>query len=184
MQFISDHPIGTILSTAKFDEWLAANGLLTLPPKDAPKDSDAWLGHLQRRHIQRNRLNKAATHPRMIDQGSTPFLVAASGGGFEVQAPHIAVSRAELPAKLKSIAKTKYKQLGHLMQSADWTRVPPHDRAFAEGFYLDIEHYVDRTSRDADFLNRKYDLIAIKLRQYTKLLNPPSSSPDDDEEEE
>src|SRR5690349_4656093 len=68
LMFLRDHPVGETLTPEKFDEWAQRLGLLNVPT-GAPKQSDAWLAHLQRRHQLRYNINKAATHPRM----DTPF---------------------------------------------------------------------------------------------------------------
>jgi hypothetical protein len=162
--FVLEFPIGTKLANERWDEWLQTQGLLRIPPANVSKDSDAWLGHLQRRHIQRNRLNKAATHPRMTDEGSTPFVVLSLRGGFEVQAPHVAASRAELPRKITSLTETKRKQLGYLMQSSDWSVLPAHEQAIAEAIYDDIDAFTVDTRTAAERISIKLAKLERRIR--------------------
>jgi hypothetical protein len=163
--FVKDHPVGTVISGDDLDHWLQKMQLLTIPPLDSPKDSDAWLGHLQRRHITRNRINKAATHPRMTEENSTPFIILAIQGGFEIRAPHTAITKSELPRKLKTLIETKRKQLAYLMQSADWTALPPHERSVAETLYDDIDNFTDDIKIGADRISRKLAKLESRIKR-------------------
>lgn len=165
VEFVKNHPIGTLLTTDEFDTWSHNRKLLMVPSKDAPKNSDAWLGHLQRRHIVRGRLNKAATHPRMTEMGSTPFVLVAHAGGFEVRAPHTAIGKAELPRKFKTLVETKRKQLQYLMQSADWPALPPHERAVAETIHDDIDNFADDVNIAADRISRKLAKLEHRIQK-------------------
>jgi hypothetical protein len=164
--FVADFGIGAKLATEQFDKWLHEHGMLTMPPPDTPKNSDAWLGHLQRRHIMRGRINAAATHPRMTDEGSSPFIIVAIQGGFEVLAPQVAASKAELPRKLQTLVVTKRKQLSYLMQSADWSALPVHEQAIAETIYDDIDAFVVDTKTTADRISHKL----VKLEHRIQML--------------
>jgi hypothetical protein len=162
--FVKDHPIGTALSADTLDEWMAQHGMLELPLPEAPKNSDAWMGHLQRRHIMRGRLNKAGTHPRMSEEGSMPFIITAIKGGYEVRSPEIAASKAELPRKISRLTQTKRQQLAYLMQSADWSALPPHERSIAETIYDDIDAFTADIKTDADRISRKLAKLEHRIR--------------------
>src|SRR5262245_38037495 len=166
MEFVKDYPVGSVLSAEKLDLWLQDHAILNITPTDSPKTSDAWLGHLQRRHIARSKLNKAGTHPRLIEQGSTPFSIDAIGGVFEIRAPHIAVSKFSLPKKVQTLIGTKRQQLAYLMQSADWERLPPYERVFAEAIFDDITKYAKDIRTDAEDLDNKF----VKLQRRLDLL--------------
>lgn len=162
--FAREFPIGTILTHQQFDEWLQRCGLLTIPPSDASKGSDAWMGHLQRRFQHRDKINKAATHPRMWERGSTPFVIAAYAGGYEVQAPHTAATRSHIGDSIMSLLETKKKQIAYLMQSSDWTQLPPYERVMAQEIYEDLSEYSEDMKTGADRHNKKVTRLQTRLR--------------------
>lgn len=162
--FVRQFPIGTTLSTQQFDEWLQGRGLLRIPLPNVSKNSDAWLGHLQRRHQHREKINKAATHPRMWGRGSTPFIVAAYAGGYEVQAPHAAAARSHAVDRIASLTVTKRRELAYLMQSADFTQLPPHERMRAEEVFQAIEEFAEDTKIGVERLHNKFSRLASRLR--------------------
>ncbi len=166
-EFVDAHPVNTTLSGETLDDWMQSRGLLTVPSSEASKNSDAWLGHLQRRHIIRGRLNKAANHPRMRE-GSTPFVLAAIRGGFEVRSPQAAFMKGELPRKIRTLTETKRRQLAELMQSADWSQLPVHERRIAETIYDDIEYYAVDTKTGADRISQKLSKLEHRIRQAIK----------------
>ncbi len=164
LSFVADFPIGTHLTAEQFDAWLQESGLLTVPATYVAKNSDAWLGHLQRRHIIRNRINTAAVHPRMAETAQgVSFILVAIRGGFEVQSPQVAASKAELPRKIRSLTETKRKQLSYLMQSADWSALPIHEQAIASEIYDDIDNFVVDTKTGADRISRKLARLEHRL---------------------
>lgn len=160
IEFLKSFPIGTALSAEAFDEWAQLNGYLDVPV-GAPKKSDEWMAHLQRRHQFRYSLNKAAAHPRM----KTPFVIEADGlCVFVVNAVHTAISEDKRFRKIQSVAETKRKQLCHLMQSADWAALPPHYLSLAESIFDDIDMFRDEIALKADGLARKFDKLSHKLK--------------------
>lgn len=164
--FVSVFPIGSRLDAEKFDEWAEDNRLLVVPPNDASKKSDAWMAHLQRRHMLRYNINKAATHPRMTEKGSVPFVIdTISTGEYEVRAPQEAMYAPTLPQRVDSLTKTRRKQLDHLMQSTDWKQLPAYYKANANRLYDDIDAFeseVDLKSRNLikKFTGLQADLTA------------------------
>src|SRR4029077_3098858 len=128
-------------------------------------ESECWEGQLQGRDNARNRINKAATHPRMTEENSTPFIILAIQGGYEIRAPHTAVTKSELPKKLKTLTETKRKQLAYLMQSADWTALPPHERSVAETLYDDIDNFTDDIKTGADRISRKLAKLESRIKR-------------------
>jgi len=164
VEFVKDYPIGTVLSAEALDIWLQDHGMLTVPPKDAPKNSDAWLGHLQRRHIIRNQINKAATHPRLLEKGSTPFSIDALAGGFEVRAPHQAISKSEVPRKVQSLVGTKKRQLAYLMQSTDFPVLPEAIRETAEEIFDAIQNYAEDIRTGANRLDKQFTKLQRKIQ--------------------
>lgn len=165
LQFLKEFPIGTVLSPEQFDSWAQHKGQLNVPEK-AQKKSDAWLAHLQRRHQLRYNINKAGTHPRMYESGSIAFTIDGAGPGtWEVRAPHTAIGQHELPARIVSLTKTKRRQLAYLMQSADWSVLPPHERMIAEALYDDIDTFEKVVDLQSQQLTMKFEKLEGKIRR-------------------
>jgi hypothetical protein len=181
--FVREFPITTILTNEQFDEWAQRQGLLNSPPPTALKRSDTWMAHLHRRHELRYRLNKAGSHPRLQENGATPFSMDSLGRGmYQVRAPHIAVAQSGLPRKVASLVKYKKIQLTYLMQSADWTQIPPHERAVAESIYDDIENFAALINLQADSLSNKLGKLRRRLEQIVPKMI--SEIPSEDEMDE
>jgi len=181
-KFAERFPVGSILTADELDVWLEEQGLLTRPPEGAPKDSDAWLGHLQRRHIHRGKLNKASTHPRLLEQGVTPFSLDAVGGGFEVRAPHSSAARMEIHSRLQSLVGTKRKQLKYLMQSTYWEALPPYVRDYTENLHDEIEMFSENIRNMVGQLESRFVKAERRIEQYipaTNLLPPARQSEQD-----
>jgi hypothetical protein len=170
IDFAEEFPLGSFLIRETFDEWLAAAKLLTIPPIDAPKDSDAWLGHLQRRHILYVKLNKACSHPRMAEYGIDPFILTAIRGGYEVCTPTSEVINSKITKKFQSITETKRKQLKELMQGADWSKIPYQEKEIAIVIYDDIRDFAEATKHAADLISKK--LVRLQNR-VERLLGRP-----------
>lgn len=66
---------------------------------------------------------------------------------------------------MSSLCITKRRQLGYLMQSADWSLLPPHERAFAESLYDDINSFARRVNDDAGDLSNKFRKLEGKLKK-------------------
>jgi hypothetical protein len=161
-KFLVEFPIGSRLTADEFDEWAQAADLLPTP-RDTDRKSDAWQAHLQRRHQLKYGINKAASHPRMQ---SDAFVVETIAMGlWEVRSPHFAISRNAMLSKIDSLINTKRKQLAYLMQSADWTVLPPHERAMAESLYDDIDMLKQRMELESEGLASKFRKLEFKLRK-------------------
>lgn len=162
-EFIRKFPIGSTPTVREFDLWLEENGQLQIPYDGIKKNTDTWLAHLQRRNILKIRINSAATHPRMSEEGSTPFKIVNCHGGYEVRSPQAVLASGELPRKISTLTNTKREQLAHLMQSADWSALPVHERAVAETIYEDIEAFAEDAKTAVDRINRKVGKLQEKL---------------------
>lgn len=165
--FVLSNPAGSILEPSTLDRALAELGMLVIPVEGTAKSDDAWMAHLQRRHIMVSRLNKAGTHPRMKD-GSVTFFIAAEGGKYYVRAPHEHISQGALPAKIESLLITKRKELRYLMESSDWSVLPIHERVFAEALDDDIENFEAQVHQATFFLTKKFDKLRLKLTASVK----------------
>jgi hypothetical protein len=165
LAFIKDHPIGTTLTVDEFDTWAQHRGELNVPV-GAPKTSDAWKAHLQRRHELRNKLRTASTHSRMLESGSTPFsLDQVSQGALEVRKPQDAIIQGNIPKKIASLITTKRKQLAFVMQSADWEHIPPHLRERLESIYDDIDLFKESIDMHERQLSMKFAKVQSKIRR-------------------
>jgi hypothetical protein len=165
LAFVRDFPIGTVLSPDAFDRWAHQRGLLNVPI-GAPKQADVWKAHLQRRHELKYRINRASTHPRMTEFGVSPFTIEKAGrDAWEVRAPHVAISQSRFTEQIVSLLVTKKRKLGYLMQSADWSVLPPHERAFAEALYDDIDGFGQMMDMQAGILHAKFAKLEAKIRR-------------------
>jgi hypothetical protein len=159
--FLESHPLGTQLRSDDFDRWAAAQGLLKLPQVESKQD-DAWKAHLQRRHELRYRINKAGTHPRM----ETPFIIEAiSFDRWEVRSPEVAISQNKILRQVERLTNTKKKHLDYLMQSADWSILPIHERVLAEALYDDIDLFQRQIELCATSLETKLARLQHKIRK-------------------
>jgi hypothetical protein len=159
--FVTRFPVGTTLSAEEFDEWAQSAELLKTPVSTR-RDTDAWKAHLQRRHELKYSINQAGSHPRM----DTPFVIeVVAQGVWEVRAPQVAISRNKMLDRVESLTKTKRKKLAYLMQSADWSILPPHERAFAEALFDDIEMFQEQLNLSARALSSKFSKLENRLRR-------------------
>lgn len=140
-QFLKDFPIGATLTNETFDQWAHHHGYLNVP-FDVPKQSDVWLAHITRRNQLRTNLFKASTHVSMVEEGSECFVISISGGGaMVVESPQVALQQTAFAQKLETLIGTKRKQLGYLMQSIDFTKLPAHQKALAENLYDELSDW-------------------------------------------
>jgi len=159
-----DHPIGTELSPSLMDQRLQKLGLLAIPAEGTPKNSDAWLGHLQRRHIMIGRINKSSTHPRMREQGSECFVIVPEAGLFRIKAPQEVIAEGKLPKKTRSVFINGRKHLRYLMESADWTVLPPHEKAMAESIDDDYDIVEAQLTLLMRGLEKKFEKLRFKIK--------------------
>jgi hypothetical protein len=164
LAFAAAFPIGSTLNADKFDKWAIDNNLIS-EPTDTSKQSDAWLAHLQRRHILRYNINRASTHPRMINSPASPFVIdTVSTGEYEVRAPQEAMYQPTLPQRVESLTKTRRKQLDHLMQSTDWENLDAYYKASANRLYDDIEAFESEIDLKARNLGKKFIGLQADLK--------------------
>lgn len=163
--FVTAFPVGSVLSPDEFDSWTQHAGILNVPT-GAPKTSDAWKAHLQRRHELRYNINKAGPHPRMADRGVTPFVIDYAGGKkWEVRTPHESISRSGLPRKLEMLVSSHRRRLRYLMQSEDWDALSPYARVAAEALYDDITNFAQMTDVLAGQLAAKFSRLEANIKR-------------------
>jgi hypothetical protein len=168
--FLKEFAIGTTLSVDAFDDWAIRMELLP-PMQSREKNSDGWLAHLQRRHQVRYNINKAAAHPRMADRGGQPYVIeSASQGVLEVRTMPEAYAKNTLPERINSLCVNRRKRLGHLMQSADWSVLAPHQRIFAEALFTDITNFEEMVTLSTKQLTSKFDKLERDIKR-AMLLN-------------
>jgi|SRR5580765_104558 hypothetical protein len=195
LSFVAAFPVASKLTAAEFDQWAAKEGLLVIPPADSSTDSDAWKAHLHRRHELRYRINKAGAHPRLADEGSTPFTMdTVSPSFYEVRSPHAAYAQSSMAMKIMSTTVTQKTKLAYLMQSADWGSLPAYEQVFAEEIYSDIDGLAEDTITRAGRINKKMEGLKKRLELSVgtgeikpqnggirQLLSPVGDSPEIDE---
>jgi hypothetical protein len=165
LMFIRTFPVGSALTPEDFDAWAGQHGLLQIPAGTS-KQSDTWKAHLQRRHELKHKLILAGTHPRMRSQGATAFTIEAMGpGNWQVRTPESALAQSRTTSQVRSLIETKRKMLRYLMQSADWSILPPYEKMFAETLYRSINSFARRVSQDADDLNETFAELQAKLHR-------------------
>jgi hypothetical protein len=165
IKFVKAHPIDTVLLISDFDAWAQHNGLLNVP-FGAPKQSDAWQAHCQRRHQLKTKINRSGIHPRLAEMGSTPFsLDVVAPGTYEVRSPQTSAMHASVNKKVDTLIRHKRRQLQYLMQSADWSNIPVHERVVAETVYDDINDYADVVTMQGKALDRKFARIQSNIQR-------------------
>jgi hypothetical protein len=164
--FIREYPIGTTISAAQFDDWGERHGLFTVP-RNVSKASIAWKAHLMDRHHLKMRLNRGGTHPRLMDEGLTPFSLDSIGQGvFEIRSPQIAIIQDELPHKLQSLLNTKHRRLTYLLQSVDRTQIPAWDQVRMETIVDAIEGLRDRVNAEVMRIDRQYQKLDQRIHRW------------------
>lgn len=139
--FIRDYPIGSQLSVQAFDEWAEAHGVYSIP-RGVEKSSDAWLAHCQRRHRFRIKLDKAGTHPRMEEDGtSRGFKIdTVSQELFEVRSPLNSIFQQNIPRQTEKFFETKLKEFQYRLESLG-TNINPHKRQAVENLIDNINTF-------------------------------------------
>ena len=141
----------------ELDLWLADKGFLVLPemepaPTNGVEDpwrplggakSDGWIAHTQRRYRCVQDLNKATAHSRLREQGINlePFSVTVSHSKVCVRHSELKVSLGDLPREIESIMQTKRTKLERLLNSSDFSVLPPSERNAVESLMLAIETF-------------------------------------------
>lgn len=171
--FAQLYPVGVTLTWDEFLDFAIGRGIIdsaSLPTEGeaADKQSNAWLAHLQRRHQIRSKLNKASAHPKLIPHGGA-FIIEPSGGGLVVRSTTQALAENDAPRRIASLATSKRRKLEYLIQSTDWSQLPPHERGLAEVLRDDISDWVDMVNLRAEQLERKFTNLGHQLNKLVEL---------------
>lgn len=154
--FLADYPVGSRLSDDDLDVWLENHGFLIIPPTNTPKDSNEWGGHLLKRKMERNALNKAAQHYRMFTEfDSETFMVEHIKGThqYEVRALHIAVFVNEWQQRADRHTATIKRQMQRILQGVPWEAIAPHIRANLVRVYRELTYFQEDTAIRAQRMN-------------------------------
>jgi hypothetical protein len=173
IDFIQLYPVGSTLTWDEFAQFAIENDLLdiaSLPTEEemADKQSNGWLAYLQRRHQARAKLNNACAHPALIPYGGA-FTVEASKGALVVRSTASALAESDAPQKIATLATTKRKKIEYLIQSTDWSLLPPHERALAESVRDDIDNFVALVDLQATQLQNKFTKLRHNISQLVKV---------------
>lgn len=166
-------PVGSTLTPTDFDTWAVGVGAYShsvpTPGKRKGADgnsSDRWMAHLQRRFQLRANINKAGSHTRITSHGSRSFVIDQTAHQtLEVRAPEVALAHNNMTDRLTSLCVHKRKNLGYLMQSADWEALPPHERTVAETLFDDIDMFISDINNKALWLNNKFVKLEMKIKR-------------------
>jgi hypothetical protein len=153
------------ISIEDLDQWLDEQNLLVLPPVGTPKDSDAWLGHLQRRHQCIQNINKASTHPRMRDEGSHCYIIKPQYGRVIIRAPHEQIAQGEIPTKITTILRTRRQQLRYLMESADWEVLPAEERVAVKYLTHAIDGFEETVMSQIRTIGKQFNELASAIQK-------------------
>jgi hypothetical protein len=91
-------------------------------------------------------------------------LVTLKGGLYKVELPQERIAAHEITTKVTSLVQTKRQQLKYLMQSADWSLLPPYEHDFAQALKFDIDGFEEDIRTTARRLNTKFEWLAKKLK--------------------
>lgn len=159
VDFIKQHPVGTELTAADFDGFAISRQLIK-PPSSYDRGSDGWQAFLQRRHQAKINLNKAGTHSRMIEAGVTPFCIMQIGSGaMIVRTPYEAAITTPVGKQVESLVETKKKSLRYLLQSVDYTALPPAEQAQVQNLYETLEDFGARVEFETSRLSHKFERL-------------------------
>jgi hypothetical protein len=168
LDFAAHFPVGSELTQDAFAGWARSRGLLnTLPPLNAPKDSDEWLAHLQRRHTIRVALNSAASHPRMQEGDKEPFFVhSIADNTLKVDRADASFNTfaGKVPGRQQSLFKRQKKQLRYLRESVDFDQLLPVVQLQVDqiaGMIDDFESEFDVKARN---LSRRFETLQHNIQ--------------------
>jgi hypothetical protein len=156
VSFAMKYPIGTVIALSEFDDFAISVGGIA-PPVSTEKDSDGWLAFLQRRHQFKYSINKASTHPQMkLSYGVDPFLIETKGGAVTVLSPYEAATTPAVALASKSLLANHRTRLKYLMQSVDFSELPPAEQNLVVNLSMNMEQFQERMEFEASMLERNF----------------------------
>lgn len=156
VKFAMKYPVGTVMSLSEFDDFAIECGGVA-PPVSTEKDSDGWLAFLQRRHQFKYNINKASTHPQMkLSFGVEPFLIETKGGAVTVLSPYEAATKPVVATAAKSLLLNHKTRLKHLMQSVDFSELPPAEQNLVVNLSMNMDQFQERMDFEAGMLERSF----------------------------
>jgi hypothetical protein len=194
--FLRTFEIGRVIRNDEFDAWAIERGLMQ-EPEDRSTNSIPWAAHLQFRYHTRRGINVAACKRRMLEEGHQTFAIEYVGqDAYEVKAAHQALIENNAARKIKSLTKTKRRQLLRLKEGIYRDQLEPYSNDFIDTLADDIEDFEARITIEATQLDKKCKKLAERLQlridagtlrpdpqlSLLKLLGPPDEEPEEDEE--
>jgi hypothetical protein len=166
-KFSQRFPIGSVLTVAEFDEFAISECGID-PPASTEKQSDGWLAYLQRRHMTKTNINKAATHPAMLESyGVKPFTISQRGSGqMEVVTPFSAATATGDSAvmhQMTTLLKTKQRKLKHLIQSVDYENLPVSEQTSVLMLAEHIEDFEERINSEVNKLDSRFNKVKSRI---------------------
>ena len=168
--FVRKFPTGTELTAEEFDDHCFAAGI-NYAPTDRTKGSEAWQAFLQRRHQAKVGINKAASHPRMLDiEMCQPFSIVQQGQGRLVVKSALEAAVTTSTAKqVESLVNSKKTALRHLLQSVDFNSLAPAHQAQVQNLFDNIEDYEYQIKGSSQRLTQKFDRLRVGFRDLIAL---------------
>ena len=163
-EFLDTFPKGTQVLMAEFDAWCEAHGLY-VNQSGQPKDSDAWMAMLHRRGIWLKRLNKAAAHPRRHEENGGAYFIQHEGQHLAIVEPSVAIGKHKLAQRIDSLMVTQRIQFRHLIESQDWTQVPPILQSLITMHDQQIDNFEDNIHGQARGLEKGSRLLIREIKR-------------------
>jgi hypothetical protein len=176
--FTEKYPVGSQLSQDAFAAFVneydlsrRRNGENTptlLPQEVGPPGTPEGYYFSQRCNTIRIAMNKASAHPRM---GPEAYVVSSTGHGMlEVRSVVEAIEKSISSKRVETYLDTQQRSLMYLMQSTDWSRLPPHVKMFLENYYHAYDDFKQETALRRQNIGKQHLNLLQELR---KLEAPP-----------
>jgi hypothetical protein len=166
IHFKEHFPVGTVFSAEEFDTWCHDMEIYRIP-NTTRKQSDAWIGMLDRRRRTLQKLRNAACHPRMnIVSDGAYQIVKLKTGWYKVQTPHESLEDQDIAVKTAHRLATLLRKLEWTLQAQDWLQLPVEVRVLAEAYYDDIDGVQQRFALDTKLLRAKHRHITRLMQDY------------------
>jgi hypothetical protein len=159
VNFVRQFSIGSSLTSDELDGFFETQGLLKIPEERTP-GSPEWTKHVDVRFREKDKLNKASTHPQMAINGATPFYLRFDRGSqlYCVLDPVKAVVEYGVEKKQDSNTRTRTHEVELIAQSREQ--------------YDELEWVlIDSTLSRLESLNRINKTIAEEQERNTRELN-------------
>jgi hypothetical protein len=158
IEFAHRFPISSVLTVEQLDDFAIKSGFL-IAPASTDKQSDGWKAFLQRRSEFRNNLNRAASHPRLWENGVEPYSLQYVGQTLEVQTPFKAAIQSRISTKVMSVLETRRKAVRYLLQSVDYAVLPPETQVGLSMYAQTLDDFEFTVDSQSNLLNRNFSKL-------------------------